>query len=117
MQDDIEALFAYDRWANRRVLDACRKLTAEQYAAPNRKSDRVEEKVVHLESSPAERHRSPAAAAGETLNREKPKCRRCQVRRLVRRVSRLTTPASPPGTTCGHRGPGASGRRVVCGIP
>ena len=33
MQDDIVALFAYDRWANREVLDACRKLTAEQYIA------------------------------------------------------------------------------------
>ena len=33
MQDDIVVLFAYDRWANRRVLDACRKLTAEQYVA------------------------------------------------------------------------------------
>jgi hypothetical protein len=33
MQDDIVALFAYDRWANRRVLDACRTLTAEQYGA------------------------------------------------------------------------------------
>jgi hypothetical protein len=33
MQDDIVALFAYDRWANRRVLDACRNLTAEQYGA------------------------------------------------------------------------------------
>src|SRR3954465_11084792 len=33
MQDDIVALFAYDRWANRKVLDACRKLAAEQYVA------------------------------------------------------------------------------------
>jgi uncharacterized damage-inducible protein DinB len=33
MQDDIVALFAYDHWANRKVLDACRKLTAEQYVA------------------------------------------------------------------------------------
>jgi uncharacterized damage-inducible protein DinB len=33
MLDDIVALFAYDRWANRKVLDACRKLTAEQYVA------------------------------------------------------------------------------------
>jgi uncharacterized damage-inducible protein DinB len=33
MQDDIVALFAYDRWANRKVFDACRKLTAEQYGA------------------------------------------------------------------------------------
>ena len=33
MRDDIVALFAYDRWANRKVLDACRQLTAEQYVA------------------------------------------------------------------------------------
>lgn len=33
MQDDIVSLFAYDRWANRKVLDACRKLSAEQYVA------------------------------------------------------------------------------------
>ena len=33
MQDDVVALFAYDRWANTKVLDACRQLTAEQYAA------------------------------------------------------------------------------------
>jgi uncharacterized damage-inducible protein DinB len=33
VQDDVLALFAYDRWANRKVLDACRKLTAEQYLA------------------------------------------------------------------------------------
>jgi uncharacterized damage-inducible protein DinB len=33
MQDDIVALFEYDRWANRKVLDSCRKLTAEQYVA------------------------------------------------------------------------------------
>jgi uncharacterized damage-inducible protein DinB len=33
MQDDIVAWFAYDRWANRKVFDACRKLTAEQYVA------------------------------------------------------------------------------------
>jgi uncharacterized damage-inducible protein DinB len=33
MQDDFVALFAYDRWANARSFDACRKLTAEQYVA------------------------------------------------------------------------------------
>jgi uncharacterized damage-inducible protein DinB len=33
MQDDVVALFAYDRWANSKVLDVCRKLTAEQYVA------------------------------------------------------------------------------------
>src|SRR5262245_57614176 len=33
IRDDVVALFAYDRWANAKVLDACRKLTAEQYVA------------------------------------------------------------------------------------
>jgi uncharacterized damage-inducible protein DinB len=33
MQDDVVAWFAYDRWANTKLLDACRKLTAEQYVA------------------------------------------------------------------------------------
>ena len=33
MQDDVVALFAYDRWANTKVLDACRQLTAQQYVA------------------------------------------------------------------------------------
>jgi uncharacterized damage-inducible protein DinB len=33
VQDDLPAFFAYDRWANTRVLDACRKLTQDQYAA------------------------------------------------------------------------------------
>lgn len=33
MQDNIVTLFAFDRWANRKLLDACRQLTAEQYVA------------------------------------------------------------------------------------
>jgi uncharacterized damage-inducible protein DinB len=33
MTDDFVSLFAYNRWANARVLDACRKLSPEQYAA------------------------------------------------------------------------------------
>ena len=33
MQDDVVALFTYDRWANTKVLDACRQLTAQQYVA------------------------------------------------------------------------------------
>jgi len=34
MQDDVVALFAYDRWANTKVLDACRKLTAKLKRMP-----------------------------------------------------------------------------------
>jgi uncharacterized damage-inducible protein DinB len=33
MNDDFASLYAYDRWANRRVFDACRKLAPAQYAA------------------------------------------------------------------------------------
>jgi uncharacterized damage-inducible protein DinB len=33
MKDDFASLFAFDRWANAKMLDACRKLTPEQYAA------------------------------------------------------------------------------------
>lgn len=33
MKDDFTSLFTYNRWANDRVLEACRKLTPEQYAA------------------------------------------------------------------------------------
>lgn len=33
MQDDFRSLFAFNRWANDKMLDACRKLTPEQYAA------------------------------------------------------------------------------------
>src|SRR5262249_11653522 len=33
MQDDFVSLFAFNRWANDKMLEACGKLTAEQYAA------------------------------------------------------------------------------------
>lgn len=33
MNDDFASLYAYNRWADGLVLDACRKLTPEQYAA------------------------------------------------------------------------------------
>lgn len=33
MNDDFASLFAYNRWADQRILDASRKLSAEQYAA------------------------------------------------------------------------------------
>ncbi len=33
MQDDFLSLFAFNRWANEKMLDACRKLTPEQYAS------------------------------------------------------------------------------------
>lgn len=49
MDDDFASLFAYNRWADRRVLDACRALTAEQYAAePAPGWSSVRSTVVHI---------------------------------------------------------------------
>lgn len=33
MNDDFQSLYAFNRWANDKMLDACRKLTAEQFVA------------------------------------------------------------------------------------
>jgi uncharacterized damage-inducible protein DinB len=33
MEDTITSLFAFNRWANAKMLETCRKLTPEQYAA------------------------------------------------------------------------------------
>jgi uncharacterized damage-inducible protein DinB len=33
MHDDFASLFAFNKWANAKMMDACRKLTPEQYAA------------------------------------------------------------------------------------
>jgi uncharacterized damage-inducible protein DinB len=33
MNDDFASLFAFNRWANAKMLDACRKLSPEQYVA------------------------------------------------------------------------------------
>jgi len=33
MHDDFTSLFAFNRWANAKMLDACRKLSPEQYVA------------------------------------------------------------------------------------
>lgn len=33
MNDDVFSLYAYNRWANGHVLEACKKLTPEQFAA------------------------------------------------------------------------------------
>jgi uncharacterized damage-inducible protein DinB len=49
MNDDFASLYAYNRWADRRVLDACRKLTAEQYVAePAPGWSSVRSTVVHI---------------------------------------------------------------------
>jgi uncharacterized damage-inducible protein DinB len=49
MNDDFISLYTFNRWANLRVLDACRKLTAEQYAAePFPGWSSVRSTIVHI---------------------------------------------------------------------
>jgi uncharacterized damage-inducible protein DinB len=49
MNDDLVSLFAYNRWADRRVLDACRKLTPEQYVAePAPGWSSVRSSIIHI---------------------------------------------------------------------
>jgi uncharacterized damage-inducible protein DinB len=49
MNDNFVSLFAYNRWADRRVLEACRKLTAEQYIAePVPGWSSVRSSIVHI---------------------------------------------------------------------
>jgi uncharacterized damage-inducible protein DinB len=49
MNDDFVSLFAFNRWADRLVLGACRKLTPEQYAAePVPGWSSVRASVVHI---------------------------------------------------------------------
>jgi uncharacterized damage-inducible protein DinB len=52
MNDDFGSLFAYNRWADRRVLGACRQLSPEQYAAePAPGWSSVRASVVHVASA------------------------------------------------------------------
>jgi uncharacterized damage-inducible protein DinB len=52
MTDDFVSLFAYNRWADRRVLDACRQLSPEQYAAePVPGWSSVRASLVHIASA------------------------------------------------------------------
>ncbi len=49
MNDDIASLYDYNRWADRRILDACRKLTPEQYGAePVPGWSSVRDTIIHL---------------------------------------------------------------------
>jgi uncharacterized damage-inducible protein DinB len=49
MNDNFQSLFAYNRWADRRVLEACRKLTADQYSAePAPGWSSVRSSLVHI---------------------------------------------------------------------
>jgi uncharacterized damage-inducible protein DinB len=66
MNDDLVSLFAYNRWADRLVLDACRRLSPEQYAAePAPGWSSVRASVVHIASATGNWIRR---LAGETVS-------------------------------------------------
>jgi uncharacterized damage-inducible protein DinB len=66
VNDDLVSLFAYNRWADRRVIDACRRLTPEQYAAePVPGWSSVRASVVHIASATGNWVRR---LAGETVS-------------------------------------------------
>jgi uncharacterized damage-inducible protein DinB len=49
MNDDFVSLFAFNRWADRRVLEACRKLSPEQYVVePVPGWSSVRSTIVHI---------------------------------------------------------------------
>jgi uncharacterized damage-inducible protein DinB len=49
MNDDFASLYAYNRWADRHILGACRKLTPEQYAAePVPGWSSIRSSIVHI---------------------------------------------------------------------
>ena len=100
MTDDFATLFAYDRWANRLVLDACRGLSPEQYAAePRRGGPRSGPPWPTSRSSP---RGGSAASRASTSRRSRPRptCPRSTTRRgcliTPTRSSTRSCPASPP---------------------
>src|SRR5947209_19528787 len=89
MQDDVVALFAYERWANRKVLDACRKLTAEQYAAePVPGWSSVRSTVYHIALATEINLRSLAGAPDDSFPTEAAVATVDDVARLLERVYR-----------------------------
>jgi uncharacterized damage-inducible protein DinB len=53
MTDDIATLFAYNRWADRRILEVCRELTPEQLTAePVAGWASVRSSLVHIARRP-----------------------------------------------------------------
>ena len=49
MNDDLISLYAFNRWAERKMLDACRKLSPEQYAAePVPGWSSIRSSIVHI---------------------------------------------------------------------
>ena len=89
MQDDVVALFAYDRWANTKVLDACRQLTAEQYVAePVPGWSSVRSTIYHVAIATEWNLRTLAGDADESMPTEADLATVDDVARLLERAYR-----------------------------
>ena len=89
MQDDVVALFAYDRWANRKVLDACRQLTAQQYGAePVPGWSSVRSTISHIALATEFNLRTLAGDADESMPTEADLATVDDVARLLERAYR-----------------------------
>ncbi len=116
MQDDVVALFAYDRWANRKVLDACRRLTAEQYLAePTPGWSSVRSTVYHIAFAIEWNLRTLAGGSEESVPTEADVATVVDAERLLERAYRRFEELRPRLTPEGLnslltvRWPGGSG--------
>ena len=89
MRDDVVALFTYDRWANAKVLDACRKLSAEQYVAePAPGWSSVRSTIYHIALATEWNLRALAGAPDDSIPTEADVATVDDVARLQERASR-----------------------------
>ena len=96
MNDDFASLSAYNRWADRRVLDACRKLTPEQYAAePAPGWSSVRSSIVHIATVTEGWLRGVAGEAVETVPAEEDLPSVEDAERLLDRAYQLFTDVVP----------------------
>ena len=96
MNDDFASLYAYNRWADRRVLEACRKLTPEQYAAePAPGWSSVRSSIVHIATVTESWLRGVAGEAVETVPAEEDLPSVEDAERLLDRAYQIFTDVVP----------------------
>jgi uncharacterized damage-inducible protein DinB len=96
MNDDFASLYAYNRWADRRVLEACRKLTPEQYAAePAPGWSSVRSSIVHISIVTEVWLRGVAGEVVETVPTEADLSSVDDAERLLDRADQIFTDVVP----------------------
>jgi uncharacterized damage-inducible protein DinB len=96
MNDDFGSLYAYNRWADRRVLDACRTLTPEQYASePTPGWSSVRSSIVHIATVTEGWIRGVAGEAVESVPTEAELATVDAAERLLDRAYQIFTEVLP----------------------